>query len=76
MFQDVMRLSFVFLLVAAGLASSALSGCTYDEGAYDEYTPGTSHNPEVAGSLKMRPGLFPPPPRLSELPGSRVREGE
>ncbi|MEK0438005.1 MAG: hypothetical protein RLZZ233_976 [Verrucomicrobiota bacterium] len=71
-----MRASIVLILVVAGIASSAFSGCTYDKGAHDEYTPGTFHNPEVAGSLKSAPGLFPPPPRLSELPGSRVREGE
>ncbi len=71
-----MRASIVLILVVAGIASSAFSGCTYDKGAHDEYTPGTFHIPEVAGSLKSAPGLFPPPPRLSELPGSRVREGE
>ena len=71
-----MRVAIFRLSVLAGLLAVALSGCAHTHGPHDEFQDATSLNPEFAGSLKGRPGLFPPPPRLSELPGSRVREGE
>ena len=61
-----MRLTLSCLFALAILV--VLTGCVP--------TGGGSVNPNFAGSMKLEPGIFPPPPPLGDLPGSRVREGD
>jgi hypothetical protein len=61
-----MRLTLSCLFALAILV--ALTGCVP--------TGGGSLNPNFAGSMKLEPGVFPPPPPLGDLPVSRVREGD